>query len=59
MSSGWDQALSVVSSDIIRDNEHKSEQIKFHMNMRKNFFTVRVTEQWNNLCREVVESPSL
>ena len=27
--------------------------------MRKNFFIVRVTEQWNRLPREAVESPSL
>ena len=35
------------------------EHRKFHTNMRKNFFTLRVTEQWNRLPREVVESPSL
>lgn len=28
------------------------------MKMRKNFFTVRVTEQWNRLPREVMEFPS-
>jgi len=32
---------------------------KFHLNMRKNFITLRVMEHWNRLPREVVESPSL
>jgi len=32
---------------------------KFCLNMKKNFFPLRVTEHWNRLPREVVESPSL
>ncbi|KFQ84867.1 hypothetical protein N337_12392, partial [Phoenicopterus ruber ruber] len=40
-------------------NGHKLEHAKFCLNMRKNSFTVRVTEPWNRLPREVVESPSL
>jgi len=32
---------------------------KFCLKMRKNFFPLRVTEHWNRLHREAVESPSL
>jgi len=42
-----------------RGNGHKVKLRKFHLNMRKNFFPLRVTEPWNRLPREVVESPSL
>ncbi|KFW93733.1 hypothetical protein N336_01024, partial [Phalacrocorax carbo] len=40
-------------------NGQKMKHRKFQLNMRKNVFPVRVTEQWNRLPREVVESPSL
>ncbi|KFV88701.1 hypothetical protein N308_12824, partial [Struthio camelus australis] len=38
---------------------HKLKHRKFHLNMRKTFFPVRVTEHWHRLPRDGVESPSL
>jgi len=44
-------------SEKTRGNEHNLQHEKFHLNMRKNFFTLRVTEHWNRLPREVEVSP--
>ena len=49
----------MVHSNRTRSNGLKLEHRKLLIKMRKNFFTVRVTEYWNRLPREVVESPSL
>ncbi|GAB0186857.1 mitochondrial enolase superfamily member 1 [Grus japonensis] len=51
--------FSVEPGDRMRDNRHKLEHRKFHLNVRKNLFTLRVTEHWNRLPGEVVESPPL
>jgi len=51
--------FSVVPSNRTRGNRHNLKHRKFCLNMRKNCFTLRVTEHWNRLPRGVVESPSL
>ncbi|KGL73379.1 hypothetical protein N309_03961, partial [Tinamus guttatus] len=51
--------FSGVATNRSRGNGRKRKHKKFHRNLRKNFLTVRVTEYWNRLPREVVEPPSL
>jgi len=51
--------FSVMHSNRIKGDGQKLEHREFHTNTRKDFVTVRVTERWNRLPREVVESLSL
>ena len=45
----------LVPSNSTRGNGQKLEHNKLNLNMKKNFFTLRVTEHWEKLHREVVK----
>jgi len=51
--------LSVMPDERTRGNGHKLRHRKFQLNMRKNFFTLRVREHWSRLPRVVVELSAL
>lgn len=53
------QVPSVMPSDGIRGKGHELKHRKFYLNMKKISLTLRVTEHWNRVHGEVVESSPL
>lgn len=51
--------FSVVPSNRMRGISHYLKHGRFQLNMRGHFFTVKVTDHWDRLPKEIVESPSV
>ncbi|KAK4826931.1 hypothetical protein QYF61_012780 [Mycteria americana] len=52
-------SYQLVPSDRSRGKRHKQKHRRFPLNIRKYFFTVRVTKHWHRFPREAVDSPFL
>lgn len=51
--------FSVMPSDRIRGNEHTLKYGTFPLNIRKHYFTVKVTKHWYRLPRKVFQGASI
>lgn len=51
--------FSMVPGDMIRGNGHKLKDKRFHLNISKHFFTLRMSECLHRLPRETVKTPSV
>lgn len=45
----------MVSRDKTRGKGHRQKHKVFQLNVRKNFFTLRVPEHWNRLSRDIMD----
>jgi len=55
---GGDRLFSGTCCDRTRGDGFKRKEVRFRVDIRKKFFTVRVVKPWHRLPREVVNAPS-